>query len=67
MKDDIKDTFMAILKIADEWRVKPKPEKNRHDIIECPLCKGKLHLSQSSYNGHVWGKCENEDCVSWME
>lgn len=30
-------------------------------------CGGKLHLSQSSYNGHVHGKCETPDCVSWME
>jgi hypothetical protein len=28
---------------------------------------GWLHLSQSAYNGHVHGKCETDDCVSWME
>lgn len=33
----------------------------------CPICDGKLHLSHSSLNGHVWGKCETDDCVSWIE
>lgn len=59
-------TFVAI-KVASEWRVKPKPAKNRREVVECPVCKGRLHLSQSSFNGHVHGKCETEGCVSWME
>ena len=56
----------AALKVAAEWRVKPKPAKDRQGTVECPVCKGVLHLSQSS-NGHVWGKCETDGCVSWME
>lgn len=36
-------------------------------VIDCPVCKGKLHVSHAKCNGHVWGKCETEDCVSWME
>ncbi len=36
-------------------------------IIECPACKGKLHLSISSYNGHAHGRCETSGCVNWME
>jgi len=59
-------TFAA-LRVAGEWRVKPKPKADRAEIVECPVCKGRLHLSQSAYNGHVWGKCETADCVSWME
>jgi hypothetical protein len=58
---------LAAIKIAGEWRVKPKPEQDRRGTVECPICKGKLHLSQSSYNGHVHGKCETSGCVSWME
>jgi hypothetical protein len=65
------DAFMnrtiAALKVASEWRVKPKPAQDRREVVECPICKGKLHLSQSSYNGHVHGKCETPNCVSWME
>lgn len=59
-------TFAAI-KVAGAWRVKPKPVTDRYEVVECPVCKGRLHLSQSSYNGHVHGKCETEACVSWME
>lgn len=33
----------------------------------CPVCFGVLFLTHSSYNGHVWGKCETKDCLSWME
>jgi hypothetical protein len=50
-----------------KWRVKPKPASDRREVIECPKCHGKLHLHQSSYNGHVRGHCETKDCVSWME
>lgn len=47
------------------WR--NKLPKGKQEVIECPACKGRLHLSQSSYNGHVHGHCETKDCVSWME
>lgn len=36
-------------------------------VIECPCCGGKLHVSHAAYNGHVHGRCETEDCISWME
>lgn len=49
-----------------EWR--KKLPIGKQEIVDCPVCKtGKLHLSQSSYNGHVHGTCETKDCVSWME
>ncbi len=59
-------TFAAI-KVASEWRVRPKPALDRAACLECPVCKGRLHLTQSSYNGHVHGKCETPGCVAWME
>lgn len=59
-------TFAAI-KVASAWRVRPKPAQNRAEVVECPVCKGRLHLSQSAYNGHVHGKCETAGCVAWME
>lgn len=62
----VKRTIAAI-EVAGKWRVKPMPESDRHEVVECPVCNGRLHLSQSSYNGHVHGKCETEGCVSWME
>lgn len=55
----------VVMPVVNVWR--DKPPIGKQEVIECPACKGKLHLSQSSYNGHVHGKCETEDCVSWME
>lgn len=57
---------MAIaMPVVSAWRAEPPVGKS--EIIECPVCKGRLHLSQSSYNGHVHGHCETKDCLSWME
>jgi hypothetical protein len=65
--DAMMERHFAAIKVASQWRVKPKPAQDRRGTVECPICKGKLHLSQSAYNGHVHGKCETPDCVSWME
>jgi len=61
------ERMFAAIRVAGEWRVKPKPAIDRYGVVECPICKGRLHLSQSAYNGHVHGKCETDGCVSWME
>lgn len=47
------------------WR--QKPPKGKYEIIECPVCKGNLHLHQSVRNGHVHGKCDSVGCVNWIE
>lgn len=60
--------FTLVTPVVSAWRTWTK--KNRvakQEVIECPVCKGKLHLSQAAYNGHVWGKCETQGCVEWME
>lgn len=57
----------VVMPFVNNWRMKPKPLRDRAEVVECPQCKGRLHLSQSSCNGHVHGQCETEDCVSWME
>lgn len=51
--------------IVAAWR--KKAPRSKQETIECPVCKGRLHLSQSSYNGHVHGHCETKDCLNWME
>ena len=66
MDASLERTFAAIT-VASAWRVKPKPAADRREVVECPICKGRLHLSQSAYNGHVHGKCETDGCVAWME
>lgn len=55
----------VIQPMVTEWRNK-KPI-GKYEIIECPVCKGRLHLSQAACNGHVHGNCETAGCVSWME
>ena len=51
--------------VVSAWR--KKEPIGKRETIECPVCKGRLHLSQAACNGHVHGKCETPGCVSWME
>ena len=46
----------------DQWN-----GKSHSEVVECPACAGRLHLSIAAYNGHVHGKCETEHCAEWME
>lgn len=41
--------------------------RNYKGVIECPTCKGKLHVTHAACNGHVNARCETPDCISWME
>lgn len=61
------ERMKVALKFVATWRTHPKPAVSRGEVVVCPCCQGRLHLSQSSYNGHVHGRCETEGCVSWME
>ncbi len=58
--------FFAVLADIAPWRAKHKG-RSHSEVVECPACKGRLHLSIAAYNGHVHGRCETEGCVSWME
>lgn len=55
--------------VVSAWRTWTKQNRvAKQEAIDCPACgTGKLHLSQAAYNGHVWGRCTTEGCVSWME
>ena len=48
------------------WR-EAHQKQNFAEVIECPVCKGRLHLSIAACNGHVHGKCETDGCAEWME
>ena len=60
---------MAIVgPVVAKWRTWTENNRvSKKEVIECPECKGRLHLSQASYNGHVSVKCETPDCVAWIE
>jgi hypothetical protein len=38
-----------------------------HEVIECPVCKGKLHVSIMRSNGHAHVVCETVSCIAWVE
>jgi len=65
MEGHMKRMMLTLPLIA---KIKGKYDGNDWCGIEtCPACGGSLHMSHSSYNGHVHGKCEIEGCLSWME
>jgi hypothetical protein len=35
--------------------------------VECPVCHGTLRFTVASYNGHLWGRCDTQGCLSWMQ
>lgn len=39
----------------------------KRGILECPVCKGRLHYSVAACNGHRRAKCETEDCINFIE
>ena len=65
---DSMERMALVLPIVNKWRTWTKKNQvGKIEIIECPKCKGKLHLRQSPYNGHVRGQCETQGCVAWIE
>jgi len=49
-----------------DWRVAHRG-KSASAIIECPACKGQLHVSIAANNGHMSGRCETPGCAAWIE
>jgi len=63
--DDTMERMRKVVPVVKVWR--EQAPRGKQEVIECPACAGRLHLSQSSYNGHVHGHCETDGCVRWME
>lgn len=66
------ELFRKAMKAVNEWRaVQGWSNRNRVSArgeVPCAGCGvGTIHVSMAAYNGHVWGKCTTEGCVSWME
>lgn len=59
--DEIEDIeieeFFKFMKVADDIC----KERGKMYEFECPICKSKATAIKSSYNGHLWAKCENCD------
>lgn len=56
--------LMVVGPFIKAWRVKPW---GKAEVVECPVCKGRLSLSQASCNGHVRARCSTEDCINFIE
>jgi len=68
MKERLKYMGMAIdeIKRANGLTGRGKPKKDIRGTIACPKCKCKLAYTVSSYNGHICGNCETNECLGWM-
>lgn len=67
---DTMEKAMAGIMAADPVIGRVKKERKGKDwrgVEVCPVCGGKLHMTHAAYNGHVYGKCETEHCLNWME
>lgn len=63
---------VAVNPSVEKWRkAQAWSRSNRvsaKTLIPCAACgTGTLHLSMSSYNGHIAGLCTTVGCVRWME
>jgi hypothetical protein len=58
--------LIAAQTVVEPFRARNKG-KSAKEVVECPCCKGKLHMTIAAYNGHVHGKCETDGCLAWME
>ena len=66
MSDDKKEVGKSFKFLLEALKlIKEKKEDN--DKIVCPKCQGDLHYSRAKLNGHIWGKCQTQDCLSWMQ
>lgn len=59
------DIMTKVMPFISDWR--SKGPMGKREVVECPVCKGGLMLSQASYNGHVHAHCSTQGCVSFME
>jgi len=63
------DRVKMVQHILDCIEKMKKKHPNNVDVketIECPICQKQLTMVSNSYNGHIWGKCETKNCLSWM-
>ena len=68
-KQSVKDRLSLVMTVKAgiiSWREKHQGSSHS-EIVECPACRGLLHLSIKAHNGHVQGSCETSGCVNWTE
>lgn len=64
----VADVFVALRACSDDAKAKGfKKGRGGNGQIVCPICKQTLRYSVAGYNGHLWGACETNGCVQWMQ
>ena len=58
------ERLVVVMTSISSW---VKEHRGEYGIIDCPACKGRLHVSVARENGHVHAKCETPGCVSLMQ
>lgn len=62
------ERLLLVMPVLAEWKTWAKKNRvGKSEVIECPACKGRLHLSQAALNGHLWVKCETDGCVELIQ
>jgi hypothetical protein len=65
-----KTVLPLVGKIKDRLKDRINPSAREEAVTgetECPVCGEVLRWQWSTYNGHVWMKCEREGCIAFME
>lgn len=51
----------------EDYETEAEFEKSKNQgIIDCPKCGQALRYTIMS-NGHVWGRCSTDGCLTWMQ
>lgn len=59
--------FKVLQEAMERCRAHAAGKRDVQGVVECPACKGNLYYSIAGSNGHLWGKCETTNCLSWMQ
>ena len=57
MDKELEDIFFKVLEETS------KLQKGESKEIVCPKCQKKLFIAKNGYNGHIFAKCETENCI----
>lgn len=60
------ERLFTVLAATAEWR-DAHQDQDAADIMDCPLCGGRLTIRITKIKNHMGGQCETPNCVSWME
>jgi hypothetical protein len=64
--EDRQKLVMSVKMAISPWRAKHLGS-SMSEIVDCPVCGGRLHLSIKAHNDLVQGACATSGCVSWTE